>query len=55
MDDPIAFGRLLTADCLGQVSYQYQTLAYKIYFEDDEGDFINDNEELRTAEQSPNS
>ena len=55
MDNPIAFSRLLTADCLGQVSNQYQTLPYKIFFEDEEGDFINDNEELRTLDQDPNS
>ena len=50
MDDPIAFSRLLTADCLGKVSHRYQTLDYKIYFEDNDGDFINDNDDLKTLE-----
>ena len=52
MNDPNAFCRLLTADCLGHISHQYQTLDYKIFFEDNEGDFINDNEELRAVDTS---
>ena len=52
MNDPASLCRLHIDDCFDLVTRKYETMDYKIYFEDSEGDFINDNDELRVVEYS---
>ena len=52
MRNPSSLCRLLIDDCFDLVTRKYETMDYKIYFEDIEGDFINDNDELRVVEYS---
>ena len=42
----MGFVELLTADCLDQVTHKYECRPYSVYYFDNNGDFINDRDEL---------
>ena len=46
MNNPQGFVDLLTADVLGQVKHVYQPQRYKMFFADENGNLIYDDEEF---------